>query len=269
MRTPNHTILLALLLLGACGKEYPSDRVEAELTDSALRAEAAASGSIGSSAPPIDVAAVQQVADSLDKRLRQVRRLTLGERRRLRRDVNATQVARAQQLGIRRTATVDDLVAREAVVRLPERGEHFVLYRLDYSAPYVTPSTARLLEEIGERFRAKLDSLQAPPVRLVITSALRTPENQAKLRKRNRNASRTVSAHEFGTTVDIAYRRFASTVDHPMADSIIARRANKRSAEMEAILGRVLLELRAQGKLLVMMERRQTVYHITLARRMK
>ena len=35
---------------------------------------------------------------------------------------------------------------------------------------------------------------------------------------------------------------------------------------MQAILGRILLEMRDQGDVMVMMEDRQTVYHFTVAR---
>lgn len=254
-------------LIGACHREDESHRIEAELTDSIIRAQA---DSIvpRSAAAPADIAAARQYADSLDRVLRKVRTLTRAEQRRLRRDVNATQVARARQLGIRPTGSMEDLVEKKRLEKLSPNGVYYTLYRLDYSVPYVTPSTARLIDEIAVTFRAKTDSLGMPPVRLVITSALRTPENQAKLRRRNRNASRTVSAHEFATTVDIAYRRFAGPGGNVVTDSIIGAAANKRSAELQAILGRVLLELKNQGKVMVMMERAQTVYHITVARRL-
>jgi hypothetical protein len=132
--------------------------------------------------------------------------------------------------------------------------------------------------EIGRRFHERLDSLGIPRYQYEITSVLRTPEKQSALRKTNANAAREVSAHEFGTTVDIAYRHYGPPdqdtiagvplIDgaRVLADSIMIETAHERAAELQAILGRVLRELRAEGRVLVRMERRQTVYHITAAR---
>jgi hypothetical protein len=50
------------------------------------------------------------------------------------------------------------------------------------------------------------------------------------------------------------------------SDSVMAETARKRGAELQAVLGRVLQQLRSEGRVLVRMERRQTVYHITTAR---
>ena len=124
---------------------------------------------------------------------------------------------------------------------------------------------------------AKLDQLGVPRYRLDITSVLRTPEKQAALRRANRNASKIESAHEFGTTMDIAYRRFAPPADSTvltlpadarmLSDSMMIETARLRGAELQAVLGRVLHEMKQEGKVMVMMERQQTVYHITVARK--
>jgi hypothetical protein len=52
-----------------------------------------------------------------------------------------------------------------------------------------------------------------------------------------------------------------------MSDSLLVETARERGAEVQAALGRVLQEMQREGKLLVRMERSQTVYHITVARR--
>jgi hypothetical protein len=219
-------------------------------------------------------------ADSIDRRLRQVRALTREERARLQRDVNEIQIERARQLGVR-VVTVEPLAEAGRLVRLPDTTQHWILRDLDYSVPYVTPDAHEMLIEIGERFHARLDSAGVPRYRIDITSVLRTPEKQAELRRRNSNASRVESAHEFGTTVDLAYRRFAPPAGplplepHPslaqaarlLCDSIVVETGRLRGAELQAVLGRVLREMQEEGKVLVRMERRQTVYHITVARR--
>jgi hypothetical protein len=217
-------------------------------------------------------------ADSVDRKLRRVRALSRGERGRLRRDVNAKQITRARQLGIRRGADVQTMVNSGRLVRLADSTAYWVVRDLDYSVPYVTPGTEAMLAEIGRRFHERLDSLHVPRFRLDITSVLRTPAKQKALRRGNRNASSIESAHEFGTTVDIAYRRFAaaapdkserntSSVVQALSDSVLVATANRRAAELQAALGRVLLQMHREGKLMVMMERQQTVYHMTVARR--
>lgn len=221
--------------------------------------------------------------DSVDRLLRRVPNLTRHEREQLRRDVNAVQIARARQLGVTPGLPVAQLAAQGRLVELHDSTEHWVLRDLKFSVPYATPSAQAMLLEIGRRFHTALDSAQAPRFRIEITSVLRTPEKQAELRRRNSNASRIESAHEFGTTVDLAYRRWAPPEPAgPLAeaysrdwraamlyDSLMSKMARDRGAELQALLGRVLAAMQNEGKLMVRMERRQTVFHITVARPLK
>src|SRR5690606_1985305 len=121
--------------------------------------------------------------------------------------------------------------------------------------------------------------------RIEITSALRTAEAQAALRRANPNAAAGTSVHEYGTTVDIAYFAFAAPadIDHgvdvddlawlaPRPDRIAPgwteAAAGRESRELRAILGRSLIELQGADDVLVTMERQQPVYHITVGRRL-
>jgi len=225
----------------------------------------------------IDAAAtrIQQLADSANRGLFHVRNLTMLEVMNLRADANATQIQHAHEMGVSQPFTIEQEVARGRLVELPDSTEYWVLHNLKYSAPYVTPSTQFMLTEIAQRFQHSLDSLGVPRFRLVITSALRTEDTQAALRRINRNASRVESAHEFGTTVDVAYRRFAAPIDaatvradtiQTLIDSVLVKTAFNRGTELQAILGRVIADMRSEGKLMVMMERQQPVYHMTVAR---
>jgi hypothetical protein len=218
---------------------------------------------------------ITQMADSADRMLRKVPNLTRWEQVKLRRDVNLMQISKARELGIVPGSNVDELVRAGKLVELQNNTPYWTLHNLNFSVPFVTPSTEELLVQIAERFQAKLDSLAVPRYRLVITSVLRTADKQAALRRANANASKIESAHEFGTTVDIAYRRFAAPIDphldsngQMLCDSVMGKAANMRSAELQAVLGRVLQELNAEGKVMVMMERHQTVYHITVAQQL-
>lgn len=232
-------------------------------------------------------AAIATRADSARDAFREVRGLTRDERADLRRDGNAKQVAVAQSLGVR--AKGDEQVARLAssgtLVQLEDSTEHWVLRDLTHSVPFVTPDTKAMLEEIGRRFHERLDSLGLPRYRMEVTSVLRTPESQADLRSSNANAAKSVSAHEFGTTLDVAHIRFSAPAPTALAAevpsapertaelraeeaAVLDEIAEENAAALQAELGRVLREMREERKLRVMMERSQAVYHMTVARRL-
>src|SRR5688572_3836966 len=272
-------------LVAACG---PNEHDTSSDDDAEPATEQASEADNGGAAPPEPRVAtpqewealrarLQPQLDTLDQKLRQVRNLTIPERIALRRDVNERHIERARQLGVRVTGPVEPLISSGQLVRLPDTTTYWIVRELDYSIPYVTPDAVAMLNEIGRRFHQTLDSLGVTRYRLDITSALRTPEQHAELRRRNSNASRVESSHEFGTTVDIAYRRFAppaervltDAIEHPrwMADSLLVETARARGAELQAALGRVLQAMQREGKLLVRMERSQTVFHITAATR--
>ena len=275
---------IAVLALSACSNEHAREEKPAKVyTPRAQPRPATMSAVPDSAATAADwnslQLAIQARVDSVDRKLRRVPNLTLAEKTRLRRDVNAIQIERARQLGVRATTSVEPLVRSGKLVRLADSTEYWVVRELDFSVPYVTPSAEAMLTEIGRRFQAQLDSLSIPRFRLDITSVLRTPEKQAALRQANSNASRIESAHEFGTTVDVAYRRFAAPLAdsalagpalefqaRTLSDSLMIETARKRGGELQAVLGRVLAAMQAEGKLMVRMEKRQTVYHMTVAR---
>lgn len=68
-----------------------------------------------------------------------------------------------------------------------------------------------------------MDSLSCKglnPNQIIVTSVLRTADDVKRLRRRNGNASAN-SAHAFGTTFDVSYRRFCKVEDpdgRPMQD---------------------------------------------------
>jgi hypothetical protein len=201
----------------------------------------------------------------------------------LRRDVNATQIATARTMGVRASgeAEIERLRREGRLVALGDSTEHWVLRDMDHSVPYVTPDARAMLVELGRRFHARLDSLGLPRYRMKVTSAIRTDETQADLRRTNSYASRTVSAHEFGTTVDVSHERFAVPADPRRAAAAGTRAALEAEVEeemleevgkenakaLQAALGRAVAELREAGALHVMMENQQPVYHMTVRRR--
>ena len=212
--------------------------------------------------------------DSLGAAFQKGRRLRWREVWALKRDRNAEQIAIAQRMGVRASDSTEiaALVRQGRLVPLQDSTDLWVLREMDYSVPYVTPDTRALLVRIGRSFHARLDSLGLPHYRMKLTSGLRTAENQVALRRVNANASQTVSAHEFGTTVDISHAGFAAPdslpagawpeLELPMLDSV----GKGHTTVLQAALGRALLALKEQGLLVVMMENGQPVYHLTVAR---
>ena len=225
-------------------------------------------------------------ADSVDALFQPLPLLRPAEEARLRRFGNAAQLVAARRLGIApdpSTADIERLRHAGTLVRLADSTVYWVVRDLDHSAPYLTPDAEAHLRAVGERFQAALKEIGAPAFRLEVTSMLRSAEDQARLRRVNPNAAAGQTTHAFGTTFDIAYSAFAAPArpaegltlpQHSWlaphlawTDAMLAERtAARRSRELMAVLGKVLLEMQAEGRLMVTLERLQPVYHITIAR---
>ena len=202
----------------------------------------------------------------------------------LRRFRNAAHVARARALGVRvadRFAR-DSLLAAGRLVQLEDSTAHWIV-RPGVSPAYVVPHVPVLLEQLGGRFQERLAEMGLPPYRIEVTSALRTSQRQARLRRSNPNAAAGVSSHEFGTTVDLSYAAFAPPAKRPpeilarvsadlaphverIVDLALESVSARKSRELGAIFGQVLLEAQSEGLVLVIYERQQTVYHLTVGR---
>ena len=269
--------------LAACGERADPSDVEARDDDPGAR-QAEVARKATQAPPPVltgadsarVMAGVARERDSLQAAFNRIRVLRWREVWTLHRDKNAAQIAVAQRLGIRAggEAEIQRLTRAGRLVALGDSTEYWVLRNMTHSVPYVTPDARKLLVEVGRRFHARLDSAGLPRYRMKITSAMRTDESQAQLRKINANASRIVSAHEYGTTVDVSHERFAvpappdsvSPAAWALRSSMLEEVGKTNGRAMQAILGRILLEMRDQGDVMVMMEDRQTVYHFTVAR---
>ena len=236
-------------------------------------------------APPVPVSAADSSAlrariaakgDSVRAAFARGRPLGASEIGWLRRDVNRTQVATAQSLGVRAhgETQIQQLVRQGRLVALGDSTEYWILRKMDHSVPYVTPDARALLVQVGRRVHARLDSLGLPRYRIKVTSALRTGATQAELRKINSYASQTASAHEFGTTMDVSHERFAAPAprDGAAAAEMEAEALDELGKEhakvLQGELGRTLIELRAREMLHVMIENKQPVYHFTVRQRL-
>jgi hypothetical protein len=269
---PRLSFLLVLTLPAlACDRGPTREEIEAETIAAVERALA---GAIGHA---------DGLARDVSRTLEPLPLLTPGEEDALRSYLNDAHLGRARALGVRAgtSQAVDSLVAAGRLVQLEDSTAHWIV-RPGTSPAHVVPHVRALLEELGTRFQRRLAELQLPPYRIEVTSALRTSERQADLRDSNANAA-GVSAHEFGTTVDISYAAFAPPAELPAdltggAPATLAPHLQRigalalesasarKSRELSKIFGDVLREAQREGLVLVIYERQQTVFHLTVAR---
>ena len=266
-------LLLPLLLLAACGPPEPTpEEIQAAALVSFER-------TLAETIRKADAAA-DRVARTLDP----MPVMTDAEEDALRRFLNGAHVARARALGVRATSreAVDSLVARGQLVQLEDSTEHWIV-RPRTDPTFVLPSTVAMLGELGARFHQRLAEEGLPPYRIEVTSALRTSERQESLRGSNANAAAGTSSHEFGSTVDVSYAAFAPPLVTPPAildgvpEALVphAKRiaalafesaSARKSRELGRIFSQVLREAQDDGIVLVIYERAETIYHLTVAK---
>lgn len=172
-------------------------------------------------------------------------------------DLNDTHLAAARAIGIN---PIEDRDAAEHMTRSLALVETCETYRLDsltHSIPYLVPKAHTLLENLAAGFRDSLANKGLNPYKLIVTSVLRTNADVKRLRRGNVNAT-TKSAHRFGTTFDISYKRFEQVPDpdgHPMQEV--------GSDTLKMVLAECLRDLKAQGDCYVKYELKQGCFHIT------
>lgn len=138
--------------------------------------------------------------------------------------------------------------------RIPPELELYKTDTLKYSIPFLIHDATSLLLEICTNFRDSLTSKKMTLYKPILTSIMRTDEDVKILTKRNSNASDN-SAHRYGTTFDISWRRFNK----------VAQTANDVSPEkLKLVLGQVLYDLRERDKCYIKYERKQACFHITV-----
>jgi len=171
-------------------------------------------------------------------------------------DLHELHIASAIKNGIDPMVNRDDTLSLDkSLVRLPDELELYKTYDLSHSMPFLVPSAASLLLEIALNFRDSLYSKGLPLHKLYLTSVTRTNEDITSLTKRNINASDN-SAHRYGTTFDISWKRF-SQVD---ADSL----SNLPPERLKLVLAQVIFDLKQQNRCYVKHERKQACFHITV-----
>lgn len=175
-------------------------------------------------------------------------------------DLNVIHLLHAQKNGLSNpfstneefNAKINQFERKFILVQVTEN-RFYQLKSLSHSLPYLIPEGVDMLNEIGYKFQERLKEKKYKNFRYRITSLLRTKETQDKLCHRNGNATNH-SAHLYGTTVDISYKNFYNT----KTDSV------ESSYEAIVALTKVLTEMRQECRLLVVRERHQACFHITV-----
>lgn len=166
-------------------------------------------------------------------------------------DVNRTHLLSAKKYGINPVRNQDQLQTKS--LKKIASCDRYVVDHLTHSVPYLTRSSAELLEKIGSQFQASLKKQGLEKHRIIVTSVLRTGDDVKRLGKVNGNASER-SAHQYATTFDITYVRYDRL-------SLIGRSATNK--QLANILGNVLKQMRDEGRCYVKYERKQRCFHIT------
>lgn len=172
-------------------------------------------------------------------------------------DLNAKQLNIAHAIGIAPLASRSEVGNLSDKLRPIRTCERYVVDSLTHSIPYLVPGAAKLLDDIGANFLDSLAVKGLKPNKVIVTSVLRTEEDVRRLRLRNGNAA-AASAHSYGTTFDISWRRFEEMED---TDGKTLRKANATLLKM--VLAEVLRDLKLAGKCYVKYEVKQACFHIT------
>lgn len=173
-------------------------------------------------------------------------------------DMNDDHMAAARALGISRP--IEDREAAEGLKRslkLIETCDYYSVDPLTHSIPYLVPKAKKTLENLGKNFLDSLANKGLNPYKVIATSVLRTESDVKRLRQSNVNASDN-SAHRYGTTFDISYKRFEQVPDpdgYPMQEV--------SSDTLKMVLAEVLRDMKKEGECYVKYEVKQGCFHIT------
>lgn len=172
-------------------------------------------------------------------------------------DLNDIHLTSAKRIGIRPLESREEAEGMKDKLAHIVSSDFYVVDSLTHSIPYLVLPAGALLDTIGSNFLDSLTSKGLNPNKIVVTSVLRTQNDVKRLRRRNGNASEN-SAHFYGTTFDVSYRRFNKVEDpdgRPMQDV--------GADTLKLVLAEVLRDLRKADKCYIKYELKQGCFHIT------
>ncbi|HEX6879989.1 MAG TPA: DUF5715 family protein [Terriglobales bacterium] len=155
------------------------------------------------------------------------------------------EIDRLNLIRIQNDAELDQLIEQNELVQINEASGLHIAGNLKPNRRYSKPWTRDFVEDLGEAFHNEFGT------QLQLTSAVRTADQQKKLRRHNRNAAPiegdTASSHLAGLTVDIG-KRGLSKKQHKWVENYFAK-------------------LRDLGLIEVAEERRQACFHVMVSAR--
>ncbi len=172
-------------------------------------------------------------------------------------DVQDTQIVAALRYGVSPVANREEAERRKSELVYIGSDPFFDIDKgMNASIPYLVPRAAHLLHTIGRNYLDSLAAKGIPLHKVIVSSALRTEEDVARLVRLNSNAS-DQSCHRYATTFDICYNRYA-TVEPPRE-----HRRQVANDTLKWVLSEVLRDLRSEGRCYVKYEVKQGCFHIT------
>jgi len=153
------------------------------------------------------------------------------------------------------TEKIDELQEEKKLVEISDN-KYYRICPLTFSHAFLTPKAKQFLNDLGERFRKKLDENDKPDYYFQISSLLRTKENQKKLSRNNGNASSN-SSHLYGTTFDIPYFTVVKR-------TLLWKEAEVMDGTASKLLSEAIGDLRKEGRCVVVTERKERCFHITV-----
>lgn len=172
-------------------------------------------------------------------------------------DSNDLQLSAATRIGVSPIANRAEAEAKKSELVFVGANPYFMVQKLNNSIPYLVPRASLLLQDIGRNFFDSLQVKQIPLHKIIVTSVLRTTDDVAKLKGKNRNATEN-SCHLYGTTFDICYNRYV-TVQNPAGP----KKREVSNDTLKWVLSEVLRDLRNDGRCYIKHEVKQGCFHIT------
>ena len=167
-------------------------------------------------------------------------------------DMNDTHLAVAKKIGIAPLASREDVPNSKRALIETNDTDAYMVDKLTHSIPFLVPEAAELLSRIGKNFQDSLVMKHLAPHKVIVTSVLRTNADVKRLKRSNVNSSSN-SAHCYGTTFDISWKRFLSEYGETTENSV----------KLKLILSEVLRDLKKQGSCYIKHEAKQACFHIT------
>lgn len=160
----------------------------------------------------------------------------------------------AKLTGIKICSDTKDIGKRVSARQLfiVKSGRRYRIENMKYSYPYLTRDSRKLLNEIGKRFKKKVDRDGLRGSRFIITSMTRTSEKIIGLGRTNINVSDN-SPHLNGNAFDISYARFSFR-------KLYVTECDKWY--MKEALAEVIWQLKSERKCWATYERSQGCFHI-------